>query len=160
MPSSFTERAPRERETLIYDTPEEADAFLESAHEQVRQQEGDARASRQVVGDKVAQEFASAGHAVDSLKTPWEHTAAEHDEAQALTNIAFSKNLGAALAAARASRTFPRNLDLFHDALTGELYQALLDHKVNRQPVFGFAALAASVVLVVAILVVLLLALT
>jgi len=146
---SSPERAPHEKETLVHQTPEQAAEFQQEVAERVEQQRGDVVASpREAVGEVVADEMALHGHGVTELSQPWEHSEAEHVEAQALVDIAFDRDLPAALAKARASDTYPRNLDLFHDVLTNELYSMLVEHKLNHQPLAGWGLLLAVIVLV------------
>ena len=129
------EREPREQETLIYATPEEARRFRMDAGERLRQEKGkQVRRGREVMGERVAHEFEEAGESVETIKTPWEHTPKEHAEAQRLVDLAFAKDLPAALKEARASKHYPRNMDLFHDVLTGEMFDLVSEHKLDKQP--------------------------
>lgn len=133
---SVRERSPKERETLMFDNPEAAREFSEQVGrqlEQSRQPGVDQR--REIVAQRVAQQFEREGEAVNLVRQPWIHTQEEHEEAQHLVDIAFEQDLRAALKAARSSDHYPRNVDLFHDVLTSELYRLVADTAVNRQPV-------------------------
>ena len=146
---SSAERTPQEQETLVHATTGQAAEFQQEIAERVDQQNAEAVASpREAVAEVVAEEIAQHGHGVSELAQPWEHNEAEHQEAQALVDIAFDRDLPTALAKARASDTYPRNLDLFHDVLTNELYEMLVEHKLNRQPLAGWSLLLVVVVLV------------
>lgn len=129
------EREPREQETLIYATPEEAREFRERAGERlIQERKGSVRREREVIGEQVAREFEQNGESVETVKTPWEHTKQEHSEAQELVDLAFARDLPAALKEARASEHYPRNMDLFHDVLTGEMFDLVREHKLDEQP--------------------------
>lgn len=144
-----TERTPREQETLVYQTPQEAQQLTERIKLRVEQQQQTGQvAPREVIGEIVADELAMHGHGVSTLSQPWEHTEAEHTEAQQLLDVAFDRDLSVALTKARASKHYPRNLDLFHDVLTNELYQMIVQHKLNRQPLVGWGFLLIVIVLV------------
>jgi predicted ATPase len=142
------ERTPRERETLIFSSPEAAQEFTQEVQEQLRQSEqAGIHRKRAVVATAVTKEFEKEGEAAEVVRHPWEHTTTEHAEAQRLVDIAFAKDLPAALRAARQSQHYPRILDLFHDVLTGEMYGLLHEHKLNRQPLAWFLLAVACVVL-------------
>lgn len=151
----MAERSAHERATLIFPTGEEAARWregmaekLESAQaERLRRGLGEAR---EVVGQELERQFALHGEAAGGLRTPWEHTPAEHQEVQTLVDAAFAKDLPAALRQARASAHYPRNLDLLHDVLTGEMYRLLLEHKLNQQPTAALAAI--TLLLIIAVL--------
>lgn len=130
------ERTLHERETLLFPTREEAQAWTEKVAEQAAATaRPGVRRDREVVAEAVAQEFEKHGEAVSgSLARPWEHSAVEHAEVQQLVDTAFAKDLGAALRAARGSDAYPRNIDLLHDVLTTEMYEAMRTHHLNRQP--------------------------
>lgn len=146
------ERTPYERETLVYQTPEQAQALHEKVGaEIVRRSGGKVSAPREAIGEIVANEIAQHGYGVTQLSQPWEHSGQEHEEAQQLVDLAFAKDLPTALAKARASSHYPRNLDLFHDVLTNELYTELVTHKLNRQPLAGWSLLLLVIVLVITI---------
>lgn len=144
------ERTPRERETLIFQNPEAAQQFRERVEGRLlREQQPGITKKREAIAQEVTHEFVQAGEAAHSLHQPWEHTPQEHEEVQHLVNIAFAKDLKVALAKSRQSPAYPRNLDLLHDLLTGEMYTILAKHNVNRQPmglwlfaVVGIIALA------------------
>src|SRR3989344_3464796 len=121
MAESKEHRPLRERETLMYATPEQAQEWREGVAEKLQAQAGKTvRNDREVVAEAVAQEFSHEGYGVTTLKHPWEHTEAEHAEAQQLVDLAFAKDLSTALQQAKRSPSWPRNLDLFHDVLTTE----------------------------------------
>lgn len=130
------ERSPQERETLMFDTREKARAFGERAAERIRQEkyQGVSRV-KEIVSEEIAQEIRALGEPMDEVvHHPWDHTYAEHNEVQELVDIAFARDLPAALREARASRHYPRNLDLFHDVLTTEMYGILLQSHLRKQP--------------------------
>ncbi len=151
------EGAPK-TETLIFDTPEEGQAFTERAAEQMRQNPGpqgiDQR--REVVGEELAKEFEKEGEAVDLVKHPWEHTQPEHQEVQQLVNLAFEKNLKTAIDKARGSDHYPRNLDLLHDVLTTEMYKQVADHGLDTQATGLRILVIASIALAAVFIVILL----
>lgn len=156
MPTSH-ERSPHERETLIFSSPEAAQAWRESVGEHLREQAPGVRRDREIVGQALAKEFEAAGHGVAVITHPWEHTPAEHEEVQQLVDKAFAEDLPKALGVAKNSPHYPRNVDLFHDVLTSELYEHLKQNKVNRQPLTLWVTEIAVLVLaaVVGILVIL-----
>lgn len=144
------ERSPHERETLHLPNPEAARSWQEKLSPQLEQAKTpgvDAR--REAVADAVAQEFAAAGEGVSIVREPWDHTPEEHAEAQQLVDLAFAKDLNAALRSARQSPHYPRNLDLFHDVLTSELYELVREHQLHRQPLGAGIIATAAVVLVI-----------
>jgi hypothetical protein len=135
MPTSH-ERTPFERDTLIFPSALEADSFRERVGEQLASSDALLRADREVVAHEVAREFEAAGHPVGgTISHPWEHSADEHTEVEQLVDVAFAKDLPAALDVARQSSFYPRNIDLLHDVLTGELYEHVRESRVNRQEV-------------------------
>lgn len=138
MPSS-QERAPQERETLIFATPEEAARFRENVAERLERApvQGVTR-EREVVAEAVAEELNSYGEGAGMVYTqPWHHSEAEHAAVQHLVNLAFAQDLLTALRIARRRPDFPRIVDLFHDALTGQLYEILRQERLNIQRVQG-----------------------
>lgn len=136
----------KERETLMYSTSERAQKWREGVREKLQAEANkDVRRQREVVAEAVADEFAEAGYAV-SLSHPWEHSPEEHDEAQELVNLAFATDLPTALKQAKQSSTWPRNLDLFHDVLTTEMYDLVREYKLNKQPLVGWALFAVGIV--------------
>lgn len=152
----MSERTPHERETLLFSNPEAARNFRETVAERVNREKNSPPARQQtVVGQVIAEEFAAAGEGVGSVKEPWLHTPAEHEEVQQLVDLAFRRDLGAAIAQARRSQHYPRNLDLLHDVLTGEMYALLREGQLNRQPLGGW--LIAVLVIILLTLVALLL---
>lgn len=129
------ERTPHERETLHLPTPEAAQQWQEKLAPQLEQaRTADIDARREAVADAVAEQFAAAGEGVSIVREPWDHTPEEHAEAQQLVDLAFAKDLQAALRTAKQSPHYPRNLDLFHDVLTSELYTLVQEHELHRQP--------------------------
>lgn len=144
------ERTPSERSTLMFESSERARQFSEKVAERVKQKNRPGiRTDKEVVAQEVAEEFEQHGEPIDIIREPWQHTTQEHEEAQQLVNLAFQRDLGAALRKARMSRNYPRNLDLFHDVLTHEMYQLLQLSEVNKQPlglwmilIIGIVALA------------------
>ena len=139
MAESKERRSLPERETLMYSTPEQAAEWREAVQEKVRAESGrPVRREREVVAEAVAEEFLQEGYGVTSLSHPWEHTDAEHAEAQRLVDVAFASDLTTALKQAKQSANWPRNLDLFHDVLTTEMYDLVREHKLNRQPLLGW----------------------
>lgn len=137
----------------MFPDKERAREFAEQLSEQAERQPNEVRREREAVNDAVAEEFAKAGHPVGVIKHPWEHTSEEHEEAQQLVDVAFQEDLNAALKRARVNKNYPRILDLFHDVLTGEMYDLLTQHQLNRQP------LITAVLFIISVFIVLLLAL-
>lgn len=134
--ASTTERTPQERETLIFSTPREGREFSERVGEALRQNEvAGLNRQKDIIADQVARQFARTGEGVATIRHPWEHTAAEHAEAQQLVDLAFAQDLWAAVGQARKSAYYPRNLDLFHDVLTNEMYDLLRQRNLQRQSV-------------------------
>lgn len=141
------ERNERERETLIFQTPEQAAQWQEHVGEKLEQSRSPGvNRPREIVGEQLTKEFQLHGETAVGLGMPWEHTHEEHQEAQSLVDMAFAQDLPVALRRAAKSPHYPRNLDLFHDVLTGEMYQLLLQHKINKQP-FPIAAVGLLVVI-------------
>jgi hypothetical protein len=156
MPS--VERTPQERETLVFSSPEEATAFREHVNEQLDAQPVHTREDRQIVADVIAQEFEAAGHPVGGkVSHPWEHSTEEHSEVEELVDVAFAQDLSTALSQAKVSSFYPRNIDLFHDVLTGELYEHVKESQVNKQMLdkalleMGAIVLAAALAVIVII---------
>lgn len=149
MPSSKNaqERTPREKETLMFSSPEAAAAWKEDLAEHLREMPPGIDRAREVVGEAVRSEFEAAGEAVDVVRQPWEHSGVEHAEVQQLVDMAFAEDLAAALKAAKKSKHYPRNIDLFHDVLTGELYEYVKHHKANKQPLTLWLVEVAAVIL-------------
>lgn len=120
------------RESLIFRNPEQAGAFKESVERRIQQEAiPGASAKKEAVAEELVRVFETEGVGVTPIREPWEHTPREHQETQKLVDIAFSHDLAAAIAAARTSEFFPRNLDLLHDVLTNRLYDAVVMEKVN-----------------------------
>lgn len=150
MPTNKSERTPHERETLLFPNSETAQTFKENVAERMAQQPKSKEHQRAVVAEAVAQQFTQAGEAVDLVREPWTHTPAEHEEVQQLVNVAFQRDLGAAIAQARRSPHYPRNLDLLHDVLTGEMYDLLREGGLNKQPLGGWVIAVIAIVLITA----------
>ncbi|MDZ4225682.1 MAG: hypothetical protein U1C49_02420 [Candidatus Andersenbacteria bacterium] len=148
------ERTPKEKETLMFADREQAREFAERVTERERKegQPAGVRRRREIVGEEVAEEFARAGQPVETVKEPWEHTPEEHQEAQTLVDMAFSRDLQAALRQAKNSPHFPRLLDLFHDVLTGEMYEVIIEQKLNRQPIIGWGVAVLIVICLVVLI--------
>lgn len=143
------ERTPRERETLMFATGEEAREFNERAVEKIQAvEQSGVKRKREAVGEMVAREMDNAGYPVETISHPWEHTSEEHEEAQSLVDMAFDKDLQAALRSAESSEHYPRVLDLFHDVLTNEMYPLIEERKLNRQALAGWILLAVGVMAV------------
>lgn len=153
--ASFKERTPYEQETLIFSAAEKAKEFRETVNERLPTKQVGIRRDREIIAEVVADEFAAEGHSVSSLRRPWEHTAEEHVEVQKLIDLAFSQNIGKALAAARGSGHYPRNVDLLHDLLTSELHDAIVSEKLNRQPLAGWLLLVVAVIVLAVIMILL-----
>lgn len=147
MAESKERRSSKEQATLMYSTPERAQEWQESVREKIQAESGtEIRRDREVVAEAVADQFAEAGYAV-SLSHPWEHSEGEHQEAQQLVDLAFATDLTTALKKARQSPNYPRNLDLFHDVLTTEMYDLVREHNLNKQPLLGWLLFACGVLL-------------
>ena len=130
------ERSPRERETLIFPSSEQARELAERIDESSRQENiRGVKRRRETVADAVSDEFVKQGEAVSSYLQPWEHDKEEHEEAQRLVDKAFEKDLSVAIKKAQGSDGYPRNLDLFHDVLVGEMYDVLVERGLNKQAV-------------------------
>lgn len=120
------------RERLVFHSPEAASDFVRDVEHRIQKEDKqDVSQPREIVSDELAKQFEQAGHGVSALTHPWEHTEDEHTEAQALVDIAFTEDLSAAIRQAEKSPSFPRNIDLFHDVLTGEMYDALVKSRSN-----------------------------
>lgn len=133
MPSGY-ERLPSDKETLIFSSSEKAAEFAERVRERAATEARPGiRRDREVVAEAVAEEFSRQGDDVGRYQQPWNHTEQEHKQVQQLVNIAFTDDLSAALAQARKSDQYPRIIDLFHDVLSGQLYEAMIKHQVHRQ---------------------------
>lgn len=157
MSPSPAERSPHEQATLIFDRPEAGQQFREQIAEKLpAAQAGGVDHRRDVVAAAVTEQFAANSEGGSLIREPWQHTRAEHAEAQQLVDIAFAQDLPAALKAARQSPHYPRNLDLFHDVLTDELYTLIRDHQVNQQPVTP-VVIATCIIIAVLIMIILLL---
>lgn len=125
-------------EKLIFQSPERATEFATHVENRITQERKPGIVKqKEIVSQELVKEFESAGHGVQVLSHPWEHSVLEHAEAQALVNTAFTKDLSAAIAQAEKSPSFPRNIDLFHDVLTGEMYDAISRARINSQHVPG-----------------------
>jgi hypothetical protein len=146
------ERPRSVNETLAFSNPEQAQEFVERVQEKSQQKERvQNRDERKIIKEELVKEFAKAGQAISGIDKPWRHTPIEHTQAQELVNIAFTKDLKTALRRARHNQQFPRNLDLFHDVLTTELYEAIRQNHMNKQPIRGRTVLVAMIVIVILI---------
>ena len=153
---AFKEREPRERETLIFPDAQQAREFREGVSERVAEQPKDVRREREIVAEAVTEELAAHGEGGHSLEQPWQHSPAEHTEVQELVDVAFARDVTAALKAARQSEYYPRNIDLLHDTLTTELYEGILEHQLNKQPILGKLLLVFGIMIAVSIVILLL----
>ncbi|MEK7499013.1 MAG: hypothetical protein AAB649_00210 [Patescibacteria group bacterium] len=123
-------------EKLIFQSPERATEFVDHVENRIKQeQKPGVSKAKEIVSQELVKEFEIAGHGVQVLSHPWEHTQEEHGEAQQLVNISFTRDLTTAIAHAEKSPFFPRNIDLFHDLLTGEMYDAIFRARKNTQQV-------------------------
>lgn len=149
MAYSEHERSSRNQETLIFNSPEQAEQFAERAAERVGlAEEGEVKRGREVLREEVAEEFLREGEAVSVLSQPWEHTEEEHEEVQRLIDVSFDRSLTDALKQARESDNYPRNVDLLHDILTDQLYEVVVERRLNQQqlsekPIVAVAVVAA-----------------
>ncbi len=148
------ERLPTDQErrlsTLIFKTPSEAQEFAErvSAKSIYAASPGVAR-PREILAEEVAAEMARYGESVGSLYQPWEHTKEEHEQVQKLVDIAFIEDLPAALRRAKKSEHYPRIIDLLHDVLTGEMYEALTKRELNKQKIINKQAVLAAIIIMI-----------
>jgi len=150
------ERAPT-NESLIFNKPEEAREFSERVEGRVREdlRQG-VEKRREAVAEEVALEIEREGQETVDTTQPWEHSPQEHQEVQGLVEVAFRENLSLALKRARQSDNYPRIVDLFHDVLTGQMYDALVKVGVNKQKVSRnqvFLLVGAMLLIVIALLV-------
>jgi len=130
------EREPRSGETLVFKTPEEAGAFAEKIEGRMhKERRPGVKRRREIVAEELAGEFAKQGEEVSLYVQPWEHTEEEHREAQELVDLAFLEDLPIALKRAKKSSGYPRNVDLLHDVLTGQMYELMVKRRLNQQPV-------------------------
>ena len=123
-------------ERLIFNSVERATAFTEHVEGRIQKESkpGVERA-KEVVSQELAEQFEQEGHGISAYTHPWEHSEAEHVEAQQLVNIAFTSGLSSALVQAEKSPAFPRNIDLFHDVLTGKMYESMVSSRLNTYQV-------------------------
>ncbi|HLC49776.1 MAG TPA: hypothetical protein VJI96_05330 [Candidatus Andersenbacteria bacterium] len=122
------------KERLIFHSPELASDFTRTVENRIEQERKmGVSNNREIVSQELAKKFEAEGHGVSLLATPWEHSDSEHVEAQALVDVAFHSSLTAAIAQAEKSPSFPRNMDLFHDVLTGQMYDAIVGARINTQ---------------------------
>jgi len=150
------ERAPT-NESLIFNKPEEAREFSERVEGRVREdlRQG-VEKRREAVAEEVALEIEREGQETVDTTQPWEHSPQEHQEVQGLVEVAFRENLSLALKRARQCDNYPRIVDLFHDVLTGQMYDALVKVGVNKQKVSRnqvFLLVGAMLLIVIALLV-------
>ncbi len=120
------------RERLVFPSPEASADFIRSVETRIQEESRPGISKqREIISQELGKQFDQAGHGVSELTHPWEHTDAEHKEAQELVDVAFHHGLSVAIAQAEKSSSFPRNIDLFHDVLTGEMYDTLKASRVN-----------------------------
>ncbi len=130
------EREPKSRETLVFKTPEEAGSFAEKVEKRInREERPGVKRSREIVAEELAGEFSKQDEEASFYVQPWEHTEEEHKEAQELVDLAFLEDLPVALKRARKSSGYPRNIDLLHDVLTGQMYDLMVKRGLNQQSV-------------------------
>lgn len=130
------DRTRRERETLVFNSPEEAATFTRRVEKRIKQEGGPGIShEREIVSQELIKQFEQEGQGVSRVTHPWEHSKEEHAEVQQLVNIAFTHNLTDAISQAEKSPSFPRNIDLFHDVLTGEMYEAIRGTRISTQVV-------------------------
>lgn len=132
-------------EKLIFRSPEHAAEFTEHVEQRINQERKSGVSNpKEIVAQELAKQFEAEGHGVSQLTRPWEHTKEEHGEVQQLVNVSFMHGLTYAIAQAEKSASFPRNIDLLHDLLTGEMYDAILrSHKhVQHIPVWIYVAIS------------------
>lgn len=123
-------------ERLIFNSVERAKQFTERVEGRIaKEAKPGIVQEKEVVSRELATQFEQEGHGVSPYTHPWEHTQAEHVEAQQLVNIAFASDLSSALSQAEKSPSFPRNIDLFHDVLTGKMYEAIVSARLNTHHV-------------------------
>jgi predicted ATPase len=153
--TSFKEKLPRRwRETLVFKTPEEAQEFAERVEGKLEQEQGEeVKQGREIVREELGRVMEAAGEGSAALRQPWQHSAEEHMEAQQLVEVAFEDDLLAALKRAQKSANYPRNIDLLHDILTEQLYEAVARRRLNKVSLkkwswaaAGMAAVAAMVI--------------
>lgn len=135
-----TEKEPRDQtsfeppESLIFTSKEKAGEFIERVEKrkagEVRQ---GVRRDREVLADELAREIERQGEEAIDVSRPWEHSLEEHREVQALVETAFREDLVLALRKIRKSPNYPRIVDLFHDVLTDQMYEALVQAGLNKQ---------------------------
>ncbi len=144
-------------ENLVFASREEAAQFQESLEHRIEKERSqDTSHGREIVAEELAKKFEEHGIGVSSLHVPWEHTQEEHIEVQELVNVAFAEDLRTALIRAEKSDSFPRNIDLFHDVLTGELYDAVVRSRLNvvhASPKMFFVILIPFMLVLVALIV-------
>lgn len=129
---SIEDRTRRERETLVFHSPEGAEDFTRNVENRInKEKKVDVSRSREIVSQELAKQFEQEGHGISALTHPWEHSDAEHAEAQRLVDLAFAQDLSVAISEAEKSPSFPRNIDLFHDVLTGEMHEAITRSRVR-----------------------------
>ncbi|MDA1168926.1 MAG: hypothetical protein O3A36_01150 [bacterium] len=132
-------------EKLIFRSPEHAAEFTKHVEHRINQErKPDISNPKEIVSQELAKQFEIEGHGVSLLSHPWEHTKEEHAEVQQLVNVSFMHGLTSAIAQAEKSTSFPRNIDLLHDLLTGEMYDAILRSRiiVQRMPVWIYFAIS------------------
>lgn len=142
------------RETLAFPSPEKAKEFTERVEHRVEQeQQPEINRDREIVGEELAKEFSHEGESVSFVSTPWEHSEEEHKQAQQLVRIALEKDLKTAIEKAKLQDGYPRNIDLFHDLLTTELYSSIQSKGLTRESLSPWLILLAGVAAIAALLV-------
>lgn len=135
-----TEKEPRDQtsfelpESLIFTSKEKAGEFIERVERRKgRERRPGVRRDREVLADELAREIERQGEEAIDVSQPWEHSPEEHREVQALVETAFREDLVLALRKMRKSTNYPRIVDLFHDVLTDQMYEALVRAGLNKQ---------------------------
>lgn len=151
------EKMPTDQErrlsTLIFETPREAQEFSERVGEKSRQASSEGvTQQREILAEEIAAEMTKHGESATVLNQPWEHTAKEHQEVQKLVDLAFLEDLPTALKRAKKSQYYPRIIDLLHDVLTSEMYEAIARRKLNRQKIINWQAALALIIMAILVI--------
>jgi hypothetical protein len=131
-----SQQAQERPESLIFNSREQVGKFIERL-EKRKSKDGrkGVRRDREFVADELAQEIEKQGEEVIDTSRPWEHSPEEHREVQNLVETAFREDLVLALKKMRKSPNYPRLVDLFHDVLTDQMYEALVRAGINKQKI-------------------------
>lgn len=122
------------QETLAFSSPEKAREFSKRIEQREnRERHPEINRQREIIASELADEFTREGEAVTIMKTPWEHTKEEHQQAQRLVATALEKDLKSAIQEAKEQHEYPRNIDLFHDFLTTSLYKKIHSSGITRE---------------------------